>query len=168
MFNIYLLKDKQQFIDKISEVNFNEWNDFYINGNDTEISSLEDYKNYVKENYLNTDKIPICLVATCIVDNKEIFVGNVTISYEDFPDLPTNKIWLTELYVIPEYRNKGVGKLLIKSILDICKDLKIECIYLSCVEDLIFYYKNLGFNYIDRHYFESKTYYIFYKNINII
>lgn len=165
MFNIYFLKEKPHFIDKISEINYNEWNDFYINGNDIEITCLEDYKKYVKENYLQTNKIPLCLVATFIKNNEEIYVGSVTITDDDFPDLPTNKVWLTELYVLPEYRNKGIGKLLVNSVLNICKQIEINYIYLSCLEDYVFYYKKIGFNYIDKHFFENKKYYIFYKKI---
>jgi len=161
MIEIKYLKDKPELIDKISDINYNLWNEFYSDGKDDEINNLEDYKNYVKNNYLNTDKIPIYLIAL----DDDRYIGSITITNDDFPDLPRDKKWLTELYVIPEYRNKGIGKLLIKKAKEVCNSLNFEGVYLSCLEELIFYYKKLGFHFIDKYIFSNKTYYIFYTTI---
>jgi len=158
MITIYLLQDKPEFIDKISEVNFNTWIEFYQNNKYEDITSVEEYKEYLEEIHMNTNKIPIMIVA--VDDDK--YVGNVSLIDDDFPEIVRDRVWITELYVEPEYRNKGVGKLLIQAALDSAKDCKLKEVYLACFEDLIFYYKKLNFNYTGNQiFYANKKYYIF-------
>ena len=49
MISIHLLQDKPEFIDKISEVNFNTWIEFYQNNKYEDITSVEEYKEYLEE-----------------------------------------------------------------------------------------------------------------------
>ena len=158
MITIYLLQDKPEFIDKISEVNFNTWIEFYQNNKYEDITSVEEYKEYLEEIHTNTDKIPIVIVA---IDGDK-YVGSVSLLDDDFPEIVRDRVWITELYVEPEYRNKGVGKLLIQAALDSAKDCKLKEVYLACFEDLIFYYKKLNFNYTGNQiFYANKKYYIF-------
>ena len=158
MITIYLLQDKPEFIDKISEVNFNTWIEFYQNNKYEDITSVEEYKEYLEEIHMNTDKIPIVIVA---IDGDK-YVGSVSLLDDDFPEIVRDRVWITELYVEPEYRNKGVGKLLIQAALDSAKDCKLKEVYLACFEDLIFYYKKLNFNYTGNQiFYANKKYYIF-------
>ena len=56
--------------------------------------------------------------------------------------------WLAALYVLPEYRNKGVGKQLQNHLLEYAKTLDYEEIYLYT--DLENYYEKIGWEPVDR------------------
>ena len=158
MIEIFLLKDKPEFIDKISEVNFNTWIDFYQDNKYEDITNIDEYKEYLKEIYFNITKIPIMIVA--VDDNK--YVGNVSLINDDFPEIAKDRVWITELYVEPEYRNKGIAKLLIKKALDTAKNCKLQEVYLSCLENLVCYYEKLGFIRTGEEiFFANKKYYVF-------
>ena len=92
--------------------------------------------------------------------------GKVTFDC-DYGELIFNKendncLTIYGIYIFPEYRNKGVGKLLIQAALDSAKDCKLKEVYLACFEDLIFYYKKLNFNYTGNQiFYANKKYYIF-------
>jgi N-acetylglutamate synthase-like GNAT family acetyltransferase len=62
---------------------------------------------------LNTDQIPLTLVA--IHNNRPIATASLK---ESVPvsNVPGNKVWLGSLYVEPNYRNKGIGSKMLKSI----------------------------------------------------
>ena len=158
MIEIFLLKDKPEFIDKISEVNFNTWIDFYQDNKYEDITNIDEYKEYLKEIYFNITKIPIMIVA--VDDDK--YVGNVSLINDDFPEIAKDRVWITELYVEPEYRNKGIAKLLIKKALDTAKNCDLQEVYLSCLENLVCYYEKLGFIRTGEEiFFANKKYYVF-------
>ena len=158
MITIYLLKDKPEFIDKISEVNFNTWIDFYQDNKYEDITCVQEYKEDLIENYMNSNKIPIMIVA--VDDDK--YVGNVSLIDDDFPEIARDRVWITELYVLPEYRNKGIAKILIKKALDTAKNCELQEVYLSCLENLVCYYEKLGFIRTGEEiFFANKKYYVF-------
>jgi len=165
MINIYLLKDKQEYINKIANINFNTWIDFYQDNAFEDITSVDEYVEYLKENCLNYDKLlfPIQLVAINKLDNNtEEYVGSVSLIDDDFPEISRDRIWITELYVDKKYRNNGNAKLLIKSALNFCKNINLKEVYLSCLKDLINYYTKLNFiNTGEKIFFTNKTYYIY-------
>ena len=158
MITIYLLKDKPEFIDKISEVNFNTWIDFYQDNKYEDITCVQEYKEDLIENYMDSNKIPIMIVA--VDDDK--YVGNVSLIDDDFPEIARDRVWITELYVLPEYRNKGIAKILIKKALDTAKNCDLQEVYLSCLENLVCYYEKLGFIRTGEEiFFANKKYYVF-------
>jgi GNAT superfamily N-acetyltransferase len=57
-------------------------------------------------------------------------------------------LWLTDLFVWPEYRNKGVSTLLINHVINISENINTE-LYLACEDTLLNYYKKYGFTIID-------------------
>ena len=169
MINIYLLKDKQKYITKIADINFNTWIDFYQDNAFEDITSVDEYVEYLKENCLNYDKLlfPIQLVAINKLDNNtEEYVGSVSLIDDDFPKISKDRIWITELYVDKKYRNNGNAKLLIKSALDFCKNIGLKEVYLSCLSNLIEYYTKLNFiNIEEQIIFNNKIYYVFKFNL---
>ena len=164
MITIHLLRDKPEFVDKVSEVNFNTWIDFYADNNYEHITCVQEYKEDLIENYMDSNKIPIMIVA--VDDDK--YVGNVSLIDDDFPEIARDRVWITELYVLPEYRNKGIAKLLIQKALDTARSCGLHEVYLSCLEDLVCYYKKLGFiSTGEEIFFANKKYYVFKYNLNI-
>ena len=146
MISIHLLKHKQEYINRIADINFNTWNDFYQDKSYEDITNIEEYIDYLKENCYN-DKFPIQLVAVKHENNNEEYVGSVSLIDDDFPEISRDKIWITELYVDEKHRNNGIAKLLINAALDIAKEKDLKEIYLSCLDDLFNYYIKLGFDY---------------------
>ena len=164
MITIHLLRDKPEFIDKVSEVNFNTWIDFYADNNYEHITCVQEYKEDLIENYMDSNKIPIMIVA----DADDKYVGNISLIDDDFPEIARDRVWITELYVLPEYRNKGVAKLLIQKALDTARSCGLQEVYLSCLEDLVCYYKKLDFiSTGEEIFFANKKYYVFKYNLVI-
>lgn len=155
--NIYQLKDKEEFIQKIVEINFNTWYDFYENNCD-DITNIDEYKEYLRDNY-KTNNFPINLVA---INNNNDYIGSISLLDDDFPEIEKDKIWITELYVEEKYRNKGIGRLLINKALEIAREKELKEIYLSCLDNLFNYYLKIGFNYTGNLiFFNNKKYNIF-------
>ena len=161
MIKLYLLKDKPEYIDKVADINFNTWIDFYKDNQYEDITNIEEYKEYLRDNCKLIDKFPINIIMINEKEDSE-YIGSVSLLDDDFPEIARDKIWITELFVDPNYRNKGAGKLLIQAALDTAKDCKLKEVYLACFEDLIFYYKKLNFNYTGNQiFYANKKYYIF-------
>ncbi|WP_214483130.1 GNAT family N-acetyltransferase [Bacillus sp. SM2101] len=64
-------------------------------------------------------------------------------------DLKTQNIykpWLASLYTKPEYRGKGIGQIMIKTTLNVVRDLGYKELYLR-TENASHYYRNGGWRY---------------------
>jgi GNAT superfamily N-acetyltransferase len=166
MISIHLLKDKQEYINRIAHINFNTWYDFYDDNAYEDITCVDEYIEYLKQNCY-TDKFPVQLVAVKNENNKEEYVGSVSLIDDDFPEISRDKIWITELYVEEKHRNNGIAKLLIKAALDIAKEKNLKEIYLSCLDNLYNYYEKLGFKYSGINInFNNKKYNVFNYKLN--
>jgi GNAT superfamily N-acetyltransferase len=58
--------------------------------------------------------------------------------------------WLAGLYVAPEYRGRGVGRTLVAAIEEQARARGIPRIYLYTDDNEVSYYRNLGWNAVDR------------------
>ena len=102
-----------------------------------------DISNFIKRfDYFN------CYVA--IEDNHVI--GFISLNFNDFTIYNNKKIndsslWLTDLFVWKQYRNKGVAKLLVKYVYQITQQMDIQ-LHLACNYDMINFYTNLGWKII--------------------
>ena len=54
--------------------------------------------------------------------------------------------YIQDLVVLPEYRKKGIGSLILKNLLKFCLDKKIEWIGLIAEPEQASFYKSLGFS----------------------
>jgi GNAT superfamily N-acetyltransferase len=87
--------------------------------------------------HLIHDQIPITLVASlerCPVGTATLLAHDV--ETEEWPDLSP---WLAAVYVMPEYRRRGVGAALINAIVEKAASLRVGILYLSTVEREEFY-----------------------------
>lgn len=78
---------------------------------------------------------------TVVAHDKE-WMGCVSLESEDLSTHGHLGPWLTSLYVKPKYRNRGIGKRLVRSVLK-------EGLYLWCYHELKGFYEKLGFKCIE-------------------
>jgi GNAT superfamily N-acetyltransferase len=79
-------------------------------------------------------------------------IGYVSINFNDFDifndERDKNTIWLTDLFIWPEYRSKGYSNILINHVKKISKKINKE-IYIACEDKLINFYLNKKWNIIN-------------------
>ncbi len=116
--SIDYLKNHPEHVITCAQWSFNQW------GHHTPQRTLQDFIESRKE-YLNDDSLPLTLLA---FDGK-IPVGMCSLgkSKNLYPDLEP---WLPTLYVIPEYRGKGIGSLLEAKICSKAREMGFKKIYL--------------------------------------
>jgi GNAT superfamily N-acetyltransferase len=113
--------------------NFPNWQSLY--------NTFMDISIYIKRHtYFN------CYVA--VKDNH--LVGFISLNFNDFSIYDDDKmnessLWLTDLYIWPEYRSQGIGKLLVNYVSRLVEKMDIQ-LHLACSSDMISYYRNLGWN----------------------
>jgi N-acetylglutamate synthase-like GNAT family acetyltransferase len=90
-----------------------------------------------------------CFPLKAIIDNKIIGIGT-TIIHDDIA-------WLAHIIVHPDYRNKGIGKLITQTLVDSLDMKKCQTIYLIATDLGTPVYKKLGF--------ETETNYLFFKDL---
>jgi len=144
---IEFLKDNLKFIDKIAELMFKEW------GHIRQGTTIERYYNYLNEK-LNSDKIPLTLIAKSENDELLGFASLVTSDMEINKDLSP---WISGVFVIPEYRRKGFGGLLVDKLEQIASDFGLEKLYLYTFDKEEFYSDLLWTKIKDEFYLNSKV-----------
>jgi GNAT superfamily N-acetyltransferase len=75
-------------------------------------------------------------------------IGYVSINHNDFniygnPEKDNEIWWMTDVFVFPNWRNKGVASLLINYVIEFAKENNQD-LYLACEKELILFYKNKG------------------------
>ena len=140
-------------IDIMSKETYDMWfKDYYS-------KHLEDFPNYKtlyeyhldfatnnKKSKFNT----IFVESFCIINddnNKLIGLINITINdgFDIYKEEEKNKqsYWMTDLFIFPEWRCKGIGSLLINYVMEYAKQ-KLPNLHLACYENLISFYEKKG------------------------
>src|SRR5437588_10920868 len=110
-----------EFVDALARLYWKEWQEIYQQREQT----LEDcLKNYQER--MNSDRLPLTLVA---VHGGEL-VGMVSLKYHDMDTRPDLDPWLGGLLVLPEWRNQGVGTILMHRAIEEARRLKVPRLYL--------------------------------------
>lgn len=141
MIRIYPLHEKKSLYPILAYWSFNNW---YL-GRDVPFRYvLQEYRNRA-----DAGSLPYSFVA-CMDD---LPVGMVSVKFNDMLNRPDLSPWMSALYVTPEYRNTGIGKLLISAVLQDCQDNGIKRIFLFVDsryrEKLSAYYSKLGWVFLD-------------------
>src|SRR5437868_2944733 len=129
-----------EFVDALARLSWKEWQEIYQQREQT----LEDcLKNYQER--MNSDRSPLTLVA---VHGGEL-VGMVSLKYHDMDTRPDLDPWLGGLFVLPEWRNQGVGTMLMHRATEEARRLRVPRLYLwtHSAEAL---YRKLGWQVVER------------------
>ena len=140
-------------IDIMSKETYDLWfKDYYS-------KHLEDFPSYktLYEYHLNfarndqKSKFNKDFVESFCIINQETkkLIGLINIIINDgfniYKEEEKNKqsYWMTDLFIFPEYRNKGVGSLLINYVMDYSKK-NLPNLHLACYENLVSFYEKKG------------------------
>jgi len=144
MIRIYPLHEKKSLFPYWPNWSYINW----YQGRDVPFSYvLQEYRRRAE-----SGSLPYSFVA-CMGD---LPVGMVSVKFNDMLNRPDLSPWLSALYVAPEYRNTGIGELLITTVIEDCVDNGIKRIFLFVdsryMEKLTGFYKKRGWVYLDEEY----------------
>jgi N-acetylglutamate synthase-like GNAT family acetyltransferase len=132
---IEYLKNKPEYIEEIAHHMFSEWGHLRKNIN------VNRFLNALNSR-LNDDKIPFTLIA--ISKSKEL-IGFASIVENDMDINRELKPWISGVYIKSEFRNKGMGQILVDKLEEKAKNLGLKKLYLFTFDKEKFYNK-LGWN----------------------
>lgn len=132
------LADHPELVHLLSTWFRDEW------GQNNPSLTLEDIKHRVQKR-LNRDKIPLCLVA--FIKSKPI--ATATLKTREMSIYPQFEHWLGNVYVVPEYRDQGVGSGIVESTAERARSLEVKDLYLYTYDQEHFY-RRLGWKILEQ------------------
>jgi N-acetylglutamate synthase-like GNAT family acetyltransferase len=127
-----------QYYNNVTDWMFNQWSYLF------EDSNREEWlKNIIKRSNKNT--VPEIII--CIMNSK--IVGTASLVKCDMDTHKHLTPWLASVYVAEEKRRKGIGTKIVKRMIQECKDLNINKLYLFTF-DMMNFYKRLGWKTIEK------------------
>lgn len=134
---IFDLKNKQEYLKEVMELEFKEWSSASISEMDEKVKKkIDKYFEYVDDKYF----------CKLILLDEENLVGFISIFPQDGDFEKELSPWYATMYVKKEYRGRGYSKVLNDAILEETRKRGIETIYLKT--ELINYYEKFGAVYI--------------------
>lgn len=130
---IYNLKDKLEYLDEVSRLEYEEW---------------ADNKEENREERIKRKKEKICCMFSnnsfckLILVSNDKLIGFISIFPEDCEEEKELTPWYATMYVKKEYRNHGYSRILNDAILNEAKDRGFLTLYLKT--DLKNYYEKFG------------------------
>jgi len=131
---IEYLADRPEFVEQLAQLSWKEWQDVYQQRQQTLDDSLKNYRER-----LNTDRLPLTLVAVRAHHGKSLtelavncgeLVGMVSLKFHDMDTRPDLDPWLGGLLVLPQWRNRGVGTMLMHRATEEARRLNVPRLYL--------------------------------------
>jgi len=134
------LADRPEFVEPLARLSWREWQDVYRQRKQTLKDCLKNYRER-----LNTDRLPLTLVALHVGE----LVGMVSLKFHDMDTRPDLDPWLGGLLVLPQWRNCGVGTMLMHRATEEARRLNVPQLYLwtHSAEGL---YHKLGWQVVER------------------
>lgn len=134
---ICYLKDYPEYVPLVAKWMFETW------GHYNPHASYEKTVLKLRE-HLNTEQLPITYIA--LQDGKPVGTSSLRITDGIRPDLMP---WLASLFVLPEYRGKGIAQALIETVKHKAQQLKYPTLYLLAFDQSIpQWYAKLGWQII--------------------
>ena len=129
-----------ELVDELAHLSWKEWQEVYQQREQTLEDSLKNYRDR-----MNTDRLPLTLVAVQLGE----LVGMVSLKFRDMDTRPDLDPWLGGLLVLPEWRNRGVGTMLMHHATEEARRLNVPRLYLwtHSAEGL---YHKLGWQVVER------------------
>ncbi len=151
------LADHSELLDELARLSWKEWQNIYQQREHT----LEDcLKNYRER--MNIDRLPLTFVAVragraANCGDATELLGMVSLKFHDMDTRPDLDPWLGGLLVLPEWRNRGLGTMLMHRATDEARRLNISRLYLWTHSAERLYHK-LGWQVVERSdYFGKKA-----------
>jgi GNAT superfamily N-acetyltransferase len=147
--NIHYLCDHPELAEELARLSWKEWQEVYQQRERTLEDSLKNYRER-----MNTDRLPLTFVAVragraanCGAASE--LVGMVSLKFHDMDTRPDLDPWLGGLLVLPEWRNRGVGMMLMHRATEEARRLNVPRLYLwtHSAEGL---YHKLGWQVVER------------------
>lgn len=134
------LANHAHLADELARWSWNEWRAIYEERGQMFEHALKNYRERT-----NTDCLPLALVALHGAD----LIGTVSLKFNDLDTRPDLDPWLGGVYVLPNWRGRGVASLLMQRAVDVAAKLDLTKLYLwtSSAEGL---YEKLGWQVVER------------------
>ena len=134
-FSISRLCDAPAFAPVLAAAHAQEWGHLYANWN-REVA-LADFE---------LEKSNMDLPTTWVIHHPfGPLMGSISLVKDDLPGVPDLNPWLASLFMFPEFRGRGLGKLLVQQALDFLHQRKYPHAYLF-TEDQVPFFSKLGFS----------------------
>lgn len=144
---IELLSKNKDFIPEIVKWYYEEWgHSDYVNSIEEEINKLSIF--------LNEDKLPLILTAI----EGDILVGVAQLKFFEMDIYPELEHWLGGVYVAPDYRRRGIAKLIVEESKNVARKLGVQKLYLQTEYIDGGIYSQLGWKLVDK---------LIYNNVNV-
>jgi GNAT superfamily N-acetyltransferase len=115
------LADRPEFLEQLAQLSWKEWQEIYQQRDQTLEHCLKNYRERI-----NTDRLPLTFVAL----RADELVGMVSLKFHDMDTRSDLDPWLGGLLVLPEWRNRGVGTMLMHRAVDEARRLGVSRLYL--------------------------------------
>jgi GNAT superfamily N-acetyltransferase len=150
------LADHPQLVEELARLSWKEWREIYQRRGQTLEDSLKNY-----QERMNTERLPLTLVALRALHGDSLsgraekhgavseLVGMVSLKFHDMDTRPDLDPWLGGLLVLPEWRKRGVGTMLMNRAEEETRRLNVPRLYLwtHSAEGL---YLKLGWQVVER------------------
>jgi GNAT superfamily N-acetyltransferase len=142
------LADRPEAVNLVAGWYFEEWGRFNPEASAEKIATKISHS-------MNRDKLPLLLLA---IDGDDI-VGAVELKFREMDIYPDMEHWLGGLFVLPEYRGRGVGKMLASRVIGLAHASGVRKLYLQTEHLSGGIYAELGWSPIER---------VQYKGANVL
>jgi len=148
------LKNRIDAVPVVAKWYLDEWG--YLMPEETELEVQK-----TLEKYLNTDKIPLMLLAT---DHRKI-LAVAQLKFREMDIYPEKEHWLGGVYVEESIRGKGLASIIISEIIEIAKRLKVEVLHLQTIRPDGGLYSKLGWEPYENVNYKNKEVLVMEKKI---
>jgi N-acetylglutamate synthase-like GNAT family acetyltransferase len=105
---------------------------------------VEEYVSHLQK-HLGKLQVPTTFVAF----SNEVLLGSASLVKYDMSTRMDISPWLASVFVAPDYRNKGVGSMLVKRVVEEAMALKVPALYLF-TPDRETFYARMGWSVLER------------------